>query len=346
MKTSKKIIIPFFSTIVGLSLAAGVGGALAWYQYNSQTSASFIGTSVAKTGTLQLGYMVDDDGDSATPAVLKWGTDFYRDGDDLVPVTFGALDETDKSLGAKAYAYPTPEAGYQAGYAGWEEAEEGKHYAQFDLYFRALQTDKNAAGDETNGIKPGYKLVERDVFLSDYVFECADNTKVADEALRVHLDVEDGTNRLISKTAHAAAAPLNLYGPLDLDGNGEDDVYTKSLFHDIPTGKQAGDTIEYGVKDDTQVTEAISGLKQERDATTGKMPASTDTNYSKRILRTSTTKNIKVTVTIWLEGWEALKVAADESKDTIWNAKYSAETDVKVGLQFDTGIFRDADLAQ
>ena len=76
------------------------------------------------------------------------------------------------------------------------------------------------------------------------------------------------------------------------------------------------------------------------------MPASTDPNYSKRILRTATDKNIKVTVTIWLEGWEALKVKADNTKSQIWNAQYSAETDVQVGLQFDTGIFRDADLAQ
>ena len=62
MKINKKIIVPFLSTVVGLSLAGGLGGAFAWYQFNSQVRTGFIGTSVADTGLIQIGYK--DSGDN------------------------------------------------------------------------------------------------------------------------------------------------------------------------------------------------------------------------------------------------------------------------------------------
>ena len=346
MKTSKKIIIPFFSTIVGLSLAAGVGGAFAWYQYNSRVSASFMGASVADTGTLQIGWktMEDTDNDPSTPdvEVMHWGRDHYLNSATLVPVTFGKLG-ANNALPAQAYAYP--EAGCGEGYDNWVEAEAGVHYAQFDIFVRALQTDKAANAIVADQIREGYKRVARKVFISDYKFQVGDDDyagdSVADKALRVHVaEVGSTNNHLISKTAYTSSAPLNLYGPLDLDGNGSPDTYHETPFNTLPSGINDGDPMSYGVDEDTQVTEAIADLKQTRKA-----DETMDQTTGKELFTTKTDADVQLRITVWLEGWEYLQTEGSESQ--IWDAKYSTTNanELRVGLQFDTGKFREADLA-
>lgn len=353
MKTSKKIIIPFFSTVVGLSMAAGIGGAFAWYQYNSQATASFVGSSVADTGVLQIGWkaLEDDDNDPTTPdvEVMHWGRDFYKRGNlaKMVPVTFGKMEtlnpglNTEKTLVLPQNAYAYPEAGAGSGYSNWEPAVVNEDYAQFEIYLRALVPDTSEPS--------GYALAARNVFLSDYILESVENDKVAEEALRIHIGFEDGQNLLISKNEYTEQAPLDLHGQLDLDANGQPDTYHETPFSPLPAGVNDGDPIEYGVEDDTQVTTAIDDLKVERDPSTGKMPTS-GADFDKKIITTSASEPVKMTVTIWLEGWEYLKTGEDaqsqDVKSQVWNPEYSAETDVQVGLQFDTGIFRGDDLNQ
>lgn len=337
MKTSKKIIIPFFSTIVGLSLAAGVGGAFAWYQYNSRVSASFIGTSVADTGTLQIGYKDSSD-------VMHWGRDFDLGDADLIPVTFGELG-ADDALPANAYAYP--ESGCGEGYTGWQAAVANEDYVQYEVYIRALQADKGSAADTANQIKGGYKRVERKVFISDHILQVGDGSgdSVADEALRIHINIDgganDGENHLISKEA---VSNLALSGKMDLDGSGATDVYHETAFEPLPSGKTEGEDMIYGVDGDTQTTEGLEGtdaIEQQRDSTTGLMPTSGE------LFSTSETEDIKLTITIWLEGWALLKTEEVAAGSNVWDAQYSTTEDdeLKVGLQFDTGKFREDDLA-
>ena len=362
MKTSKKIIIPFFSTVVGLSLAAGIGGAFAWYQYNSQTTASFIGSSVADTGVLQIGWKETVNNQE----VMRWGKDYVKTGNaaKLLPVTFGQLG-ANNALPEKAYTYP--EAGCGTGYANrWVEATKGEQYSEMELYMRALVPDPAAPGDAENGIAEGYKLAERNVFLSDFVCETVTENKDIAGALRIHIAPEGQNARLLSRDAHnynPSADPvvdnrLNLFGPLDLDQDGATDKAVKTAFKDLadygtwdddddPSTPEVaryaeGDEIIYGNPGDKQETEALSAIQQARDAD-GKMPVSTDANFSKKILTTSTSGAVKVTVTIWLEGWEYLKKSATANSQE-WNPKYTADAEVKVGLQFDSGIFRGEDL--
>ena len=361
MKTSKKIIIPFFSTVVGLSLAAGIGGAFAWYQYNSQATASFLGSSVADTGVLQVGWKTTEGGVD----VMHWGKDFVQGGAaaELTPVTFGEMG-ANNALPEKAYAYP--ESGIGTGYDKWVEAEAGKQYSQFEIYLRALTPNPDAPANSTLQIPQGYELAERDVFISDFVCKSVVQNKVADEALRIHLAIEGQEGKLLSKTAHdyddqvdpIVDNRLNLYGPLDLDQSGEDDKAIKTAFKSLddygtydddndPSTPEVpvyheGDTIIYGVNGQKQITDALADLKQERDAD-GKMPTSGDPEYSKKILTTSASDLTKITVTVWLEGWEYLKTSATEDSQ-VWNPKYAAGTQVQVGLQFDSGIFRGEDL--
>ena len=373
MKINKKVLIPLFATAMGLSVVGGISGAVAWYQYNSRVSASFAGASVADTGVLQIGHLekvfdqngdpVDADSDGHQDEEMVWGRDFYDqvNTNHLIPVTFGELvdDDTDANnvlhncLPDVAYAYP--EAGAGEGYTNWVAAEKGKDYVQFDIYFRSYQA--NASEEE------GFELVARDVFLSDYICESVTGGKVAQDAIRIHLAVEGQDGRLLSLNEYKDDAQnnkeaLNLYGNLDLDKNSEADTYHQTLFNqDLGNDHngdpiQDGDLIWYGNYGEIQETNALDDVKTERadiNNRTESMPRQGETGYENKILTTSTSDAVKVTVTIWLEGWELLKTGEDETshediKAAEWNPYFSAGTDIQVGLQFDTGMFRGSDL--
>ena len=327
MKVNKKIVVPFLSAVIGLSVSGGIGGAFAWYQYNSQVTASFIGTSVADTSVLQIGHI-----DSGTD--ITWRRDYaFNDNAHkarLIPVTFGQLG-TGNVLGTQAYGYP--EAGKQAnsGYTSWSKINPNDGYVQFDIYLQALKTDHTA--------------VALDVFLSDITIqavrnEVVDNTETILDAVRIHLavDGEANPNRLISKTA--ITSPLNLYGPLDLDGDGVNDKIGGYSWEYDNT------EIVYGINGETQTTVGVTDVVQARDEN-GLMPQSGDTGYAKKICTTSASLGspLKITVTTWLEGW-ALQNIGDTNGDSVnessnlWDSAYSAGVDVRVGLRFDTGKVR------
>lgn len=421
MKLNKKIFIPVLSTAMGLSIIGGLTGAIAWYQYNSKVNTSFVGTSVADTGVLQLGHMegmvddqgqpIDADSDNNQDETIVWGREFTKGrADHLIPVTFGAFEEKDvlddngdptgetvKVLPSTAYAYP--EAGCGEGYLGhahtdalgrncdipgWTVAKEGKDYAEFEVYFRAVQTD--------SGVQGGYRQVERDVFISDYIFKSVVADKYAHEALRVYLEINDGKDGafiLANKEYKDGNDPqgsydpalderLNLYGALNLDRSNEKDAnpngsekdkYYSSLWND--------DLASYGVHpldregtydhDNDPATaeipvagepyfhgeEIIYGNYGDRQATKKisdmkeerEADGKMPANSEKALFKTDENKAVKVRVVIWLEGWEPMKVD-DSNYELEWNPEYSADTAVQVGLQFDTGIFRGDDLNQ
>ena len=406
MKLNKKVLIPVFATAMGLSVIGGITGAVAWYQYNSKVTTSFVGASVADTGVLQIGRMqkmVDSNGDpimddSVSPAVQKetivWGRDFVQpDADHLIPVTFGAfedvLDENNDPTGVKVLpktAYSYPEAGCGSGYLGhsvgtehsipgWKVAEKGKDYAEFEVYFKAEQTDTSDPS--------GYKQVARDVFMSDYIFRSVADNKFTHEALRVYLEINDGkdgtfifANKEYSDGIVGGVydenedTRLNLYGPLNLDRSNEkdanpnaseNDVYHGTLWNDylaaygnhpdnFPGNKPGtdpaeplagnpyyeGEEIVYGNYGDKQATNKIDLMKETRGAD-GKMPENSD----KKLFSTKEDEAVKVRVVIWLEGWEPMTLdGTDNNRAQEWNPYYSADTAVQVALQFDTGIFR------
>ena len=356
MKINKKILIPVFATAMGLSVMGGIGGAVAWYQYNSKVSTSFIGTSVADTGVLQIGYKEAGSND------ITWGRDFTKmSGNKLYPVTFGELKTVSNKancLPDKAYMYP--EAGAGEGYVShkpadpdfphWSEAEEGKHYYQFELYFKATQTDSTK--------ESGSRLVARPVYITKSILKCLDangdelDADNALNALRIHMEVEGSDNKLLSNVARTN---LELSGELDLDDNGSVDTYHSTLLNnkladygERQYGPDAGETIEdgeaicYGIYGEKQSTEKLESYLASRD-TDGSIKAS---DAEKALFTTKDDANatpIKVKFTVWLEGWDALKVSANDTSK-IWNPHLSAGCEMQFGLQFDTGIFRGSDL--
>jgi hypothetical protein len=329
MKMNKKLVVPFLASVCGLSIAGGLGGAFAWYQFNSQVRTSFIGTSVAEAGILQIGYLNDQN-------QMVWGRDRIMPDVKMVPVTFGALG-TDGSLGQTAYGYP--EAGKQLGNGystGWSAVENGKGFYQYDIYLRALKSDAASEGDPTQGIAPGYKLAAQDVYMSKLTLEDASHANPDDgayiaNALRVHLNVNEtgGKKVLISKQAITAANPLNLYGALDLDGDGQSDKYDVDNWE-----SNYGTTCTYGINGQTQITKGISDIIQERDSD-GMMPS---TATEKLICTTKTGAEMtKITVTVWLEGWSLLKVNETSVGSNIWNPHLNSGMKVHVGMVFDAG---------
>lgn len=308
MKFNKKIAVPFLSTAMGLSLIGGVGGAVAWYQYNSRVTASFIGTSVADSTVLQIG---TKDGENP----IQWGRDVVSgtaNENKLAPVTFGEV-LPNNVLPSTAYAYP--EAGRGAYTSGWQVAQVGKEYVQFTVYLRAMVPDATNAN--------GYKQAVKDVYLSEIVLEDATTGKSVSDALRVHLGVDGGTNRLISKTA---VTDLELSGKLDLDQDGSDD---KAGGYAWETGRDAD--VIYGNDGDTQTTVGISDVVQARDSD-GYMPS---TANDKLICKTKADGEQKITITVWLEGWHQLNSGTSDSN--IWNPNKTAAAAVHVGLKFDIG---------
>lgn len=345
MKINKKLIVPFFASVTGLSIAGGLGGAFAWYQFNSQVRTGFIGTSTADTGLLQIGHM----GTSG----IEWGRDYFLQNTNLVPVTFGELvrenpteDPLTSSLPLKANAYGYPESGKQAGSdytSGWKLMENKKGYYQYDIYLRALKADPAAPGDPSKDIDPGFKLVEQDVYISEMTLEDANHlagqgvdekTEYITDALRVHIDVEGGRKDLISRKEIDKDHALALSGTLDLDGDGNDDTYDVD-----PWDSNYGNPVTYGISGEKQITKGIDQIVQKRD--NGMMPA---TANAKRICRTKTGESdmVKITVTVWLEGWALLKTAEATGTEAakysnIWDPTMNAGMKVHVGMVFDVG---------
>lgn len=371
MKLNKKIAVPFLSTVMGLSLIGGVGGAVAWYQYNSRVTASFIGTSVANTGVLQIGQKVTEaDPVSGDPVEkIVWGRDLNTasitgstNDNKLAPVTFGALlDDNNPDHESKHFvgrlpekAYTNPEAGkgpytvkndQNVDVDNWNPATAGKEYVQFDVYLRALQPDATvAAEDTTYNIPAGYKLIEKDVYLSQVVLENAVNDKVVDEALRIHLGMNKGVatgdnkekNILISKSGGTTA----LSGKLDLDADGSLDKVGGWAW-----SQDKDQEVTYGKAGDTQTPKSIDSIVQSRED---------QVDTTKMICKTSAdkTKEVKITVTVWLEGWAQLdtgKVYPDDYEvvekrgtpilSSLWDPSRTADYNVHVGLEFDVLSF-------
>lgn len=325
MKLNKKIAVPILSTAMGLSLIGGVGGAVAWYQYNSRVTASFVGSSVADSTVLQIGKWVGDQNTGS----IQWGRNVdFGQSNKLVPVTFGALLDND-SLPNKAYGYP--EAGV-APFTSWTEVAANDGYVQFKVYLRAY--------DITNTDASGKKQAARDVFLSDLTLNevIPNNTqpRKAGDALMMHIAVKDGDNFLISKNGGS----ISLSGNLDLDGINGDDLKDENEYVWNQTG--SNEKVKYGYDDNdthTLTSVAKSNIVVARDQQTGFMPKSGDSDYSKKICTTSATELTEITVTVWLEGWALL---GGNNDSAIWNAYDTAGSDLQLGLTFDCGRKRPA----
>lgn len=215
MKINKKVLIPLFATAMGLSAIGGISGSVAWYQYNTKVTSSWIGASMGDGGVLQVS---DNNGTS-----WKRDVDFGSASTKLHPITYGAL-------ASNAALSGTPKKHPQCGVtdpADWDDAVLGTDYFQYTFKMRA----RKLVDDE-------YVGVAAQISIKEFVLQSTTSGKTdVTDAVRIH--ISDGTNH---KLLSANGGNTAMSGNLDLDGDGVAD--TKGGYQ-WTSGRD--DTLTYGV---------------------------------------------------------------------------------------------------
>ncbi len=316
MKFNKKLVVTSLSTVLGLGIIGSITGTVAWYQYSTKATASIIGMSSAEAGVLQI---KKHSASSFTKTDLFTADLLNGSGENtaakLYPVTFGGFA---KNAALPSAAYRNPEAGVKEIDLASNVASVAKDYIQFTVDLRALKADGTQAA--------------LPVYLSDIVLEDAETaagTSVT-PALRMHIAC-GSTYYLIGGAG--ATAQLDCHGNLDLNGDGSDDTNYDSKYEWERTGTPT--PLDYGfynggteVATTKQTVYTISEVVNARSTTDGSLPEDSD----KLIGTTSATAgtNLEVTVTIWLEGWQALGGEVEWPANSVGRA-------IHVGLTFDVG---------
>ena len=307
MKISKKIIVSSLSTALGVSLIGAISGTVAWYQYNTAVRTSLIGTNVADTGILEI---------SATNAADSWKANLYtsdytfvggRTNTNITPVTFyDGTNNLASNVALPANAYKKPDAAKNANAANpgsfanvFEAATAQYDYIQYSFYVRARTVD-----DATGG------LVQKaeEVLLKDFTLEDVPDGNIV-SGMRVHLNIDPDNNVETANTymlLSLAGGTTNLYGKLDLDGDGADDKVGGYEWN----ANRNNDVI-YGANEKTQ-----SAIKA-------------STKVDTVLFSTPASGAAKVTVTIWIEGFDK---TVGGGSSAVWSGE---NTD---GAQFHFGM--------
>ena len=324
MKINKKIVVSSLSTVMAVSLVAGITGTIAWYQFNTRVSTTLIGTNVGRNGVLQIKEHSADENSWRKDLVTA---DLVGHEIKLTPVTFGALEESG-ALPGSGYKKPAADSVWDQdegardaydpdGYAAYDNAVANEDYIQYTVDIKAIQSGAQ---------------VEKDVYLSDISFVDVDGKIAA--TLRAHLAIDtdgDGnadTFKLISKNE---ISDLNMYGYLDLNADGIAD--RKGGAEWVANREK---TTVYGNVGDKQNTIGAASLQANRDGD-GKIAGQDE----KILFTTLTNKPVTVTVTLWIEGWDRSVVTPDNHEfhlDSIkiLGERYYVATDIKDVTNFDS----------
>ena len=286
-----KITVASLASLMSMAMVGGIAGTVAWYQFNTRVTATVIGTNVSNTGVLQ----ISKDGAEWTRDLITEDLIGARDNALITPVTFGQLN-ADGSLPAQAYKAPdASENAYVANvddlgsYAKvYQQADKDLDYIQYDVFLRTMAA--------TDG---GLEQVSLPVFLSDILLE--DIGGEITKGLRVHLAVDEDNDDSADKFVFLSkdgVEHLALSGLLDLDADGKADVkggYEGNANRDK--------VVVYGNDGEYQKAQSIADVKASRDAN-GDIDPWALGNIDKIICHTQVANPVKVTVTIWFEGWD------------------------------------------
>ena len=331
MKMNKKIIVSTLALAMGAALAGSVSGTVAWFQYSTRAQASFIGTSAHCSEALEI-QAVAKDGQAVE---ANWKTELkYSDvataygatSAKLVPITSGAIDEDD-DLPSEFYANPIFQ---HFDLDDWDKAV-AANYAQFDLLFRVK--DINGASSASYLAKNVYLTNLDIVSLKDgtsggYV---EDGNSDLYKAIRVHLAGD--TNLLFANDGtDAEKVTTSVSSELDLNNDGELDA---PFAYDWETAQVAQAYGDAG----NQVAYNVGGF----DFTDDSDPTIPTAKEGDGLIGATTTSNIlRVTVTIWIEGWQELGhplavpsgVTDNADDDQVWDPATYIGKNFGVGFRF------------
>ena len=326
MKMPKSLVITSLTALIGVSLVGTVSSTVAWFQYATSAQVAYTGTTSHCTKLLKIS---SDNGQT-------WGNNIVLSDSEFAPITTG---EQAKNAALPANFYAQPDKG-QGLYENWNLALAGT-YAQYEILVKVNDGDI------------GTPLLQNDVYLTDVTIEDATNALELDlsEAIRVHVATTYGSNQdqhkyfLFAKSVTST----DVGGYLDVDGDGA---------YDTVSYEWNSNKIIYGKATDDghgNLTPAVQTSYKSNDSTIIASETATgdlDTEHSgTSIGQTSVTQGqyLRVTITIWLEGWAMLKYGdlgnADsaQSMHQMWSgSKYSSKS-FHVGLTFGVKSHSDED---
>ena len=334
-----KIIVPTLALAMGAALAGSVSGTVAWFQYATRAQASYIGATAHCSELLQiqatavganiddnnwkneLGYSdinaaltksVDDDDDTATPDVVT------TYGSDIVPITAGGI-ASNAALPTDLYRNPLYQ---EVDMAKWCKATVA-NYVQFELHFHVKDVDGKSA----------VTYLAKKLYLKDLSIvslnDDADGTDDLDiyKAIRVH--VSDGTTNALFANGVTSTTTA---GALDLNNDTFND---KASYYEWNTPASNPDLV-YGSKlngadvsttTQSSINAASAGVLAD-DSDPYNIVAGTN-----GLLGTTAAANdgFKLTVTIWLEGWQPLGASAASA---MWDPATYIGQKFGVGFRF------------
>jgi len=348
MKMPRKVVISSLTLLSAFTLAGSISGTIAWYQYSTRAQVAYTGTSAHCSKLLQLSV---DDG-------TTWSTDIKNSelpAATFLPITTGEqakdaaltkkhrtvtmYDDNGNPSGTQdisSYFYAQPDRG-QGLYDNWLLASDAS-YAQFDILIKVKDIDGQAT--ETN--------LANDVYLTDLTIVDANQANNLDlaNAVRVHISTEyqnEGAtankNFLFAKESEST----EVGGFLDIDEDGEYDqvgyewdrhtcLYGDGTFipatYDDEGNKLTDDSYTDAPYQYSYKADDSSIIASELDG---------DLSGGTPIGTTSATggEYLKVTVTIWLEGWCPLLRGVNGLQDiSIWDADSYVEQKFNVGMTF------------
>lgn len=311
MKRSK-IIISSLIALTGVTLASTITSTVAWFQNVTRVSAGYTGTTAHCTKMLQM---------AVEPAAGNptWKTDLFQadlPDANFEPITSGVQTKNT----ALAHLYGSPD--YRQGAYPWYDAPAGS-YSQFTLLLKVADVDENYG-------TASQAYLENDVYLTDLTIQNAstNNTIDLEKAVRVHFDVETPgvvahKYFLFAKTATST----DVGGNLDVNNDGAYDEAGYEWSNALCMyGTEGGKQTSYASTDSSVIA------SQSGSTLTG------GTSFGKT--STSPSSYLRITVTIWLEGWALLEKGVSGNKDSaasstaVWDSTTYVAKSFNVGMTF------------
>lgn len=348
MKMNKtKIIVPTLALAMGAALAGSVSGTVAWFQYSTRAQAAYIGTTAHCSEALEI-QVTSVDGEidpdnwktelkaSDVAAVLNV-SETVKYGTALSPITTGAMEKTGSlpvDTDSKTQLYANPIYQHFA-YSEWEKATIA-NYAQFDLHFRVKDVNATEA------------FLAKDVYLQNLSIVSLkagtqantvveDNTSDLYKAVRVHI-ASSSKKALFANNGvtGASAADIETITSSKLDLNNDGDIDTTAAYSDW----QSGEEKFYGgtAATDKQVAYNVNQEGLFADDSTNPVLSADNNNIGTlgslgQTVATGT--NLKVTVTIWFEGWQLLPDGIGSTTNSaIWEPATYLGKQFGVGMRF------------
>ena len=349
-KLTKKIIVSTLAVAMGAALVGSISGTVAWYQYSTRVTAQMSGTSAGTSRNLQIASdaaVVSDKDNAAWDYNVKPASKA-----DMAPssVTF------DGGVINGFVEHPV----YQY-FNGWKEAD-ARDYFSYDLYFQSLKQNNvreavdvyltafeiTATADNVikqalraelviytteNGstwTKQSQKILgasEGTTTIKDYLN--LNNRDGGENYVMDHngfaADDSDGVATMYKANtkvhADAGASPTGLYVDPEL---------TEAPELEGGNIKTAGDYYKANV-DSYEVATADDILTNDKDPYAFKKANGDPVDGSTKLFTTGTTYAVKMSVKVWIEGWQ-------QTEDP-------AEVVLPAGVEA-TGYFSDEDLTE